>query len=117
MRIKELSKKYGVDLRTIDYYSNVAKILPYKQCNTTNTYRNYDVESEEILKRILIYRELGYSIDKIRKILNGSEIDNTTEYEYIAKLNKKKEEEINRINKLIEYTEDVFDTYRYCMYI
>lgn len=115
MRIKELSKKYGVDIRTIDYYSNVAKILPYKQCNTTNTYRDYDAESEEILKRILIYRELGFSINKIQKILNGSELDDTRDC--IAKLNKKKEEEINRINKLIEYADDIFDKYRYCMYI
>lgn len=107
MRINELSKKYNVDKRTIDYYSNVAKILPFTQNEGSNKYRDYDVNSEKALKRILILRELGFSIDEVRSRLNNPYIFSSEMMDYyIEELKKKREQELSRINGLIDYAEE-----------
>lgn len=113
MRKKELSKKYGVDSRTLDYYSCVEKILPYKQVNESNNYREFDEVSEETLKQILILRELGYSIKKIKIMLNGTDFFTSEDLDkYIVKLKRKQMEEFKRMNKLIDYAEDM----KYCLF-
>ena len=107
MRIKELSGKYNIDTRTIDYYSRLG-ILPFKEESDHNTYRNYDEESERILKRIMILREVGYSINEIKEMTHSQVAFSTNRIKYYAsRLNQRREEEIDRINKLIEYTNDV----------
>ena len=107
MRINELSKKYNVDKRTIDYYSNVAKILPFTQNKGSNNYRDYDANSEKTLRRILILRELGFSIDTIKKKLdNPYEFSSDMMDHIIEELKKKREQELSRINNLIDYAEE-----------
>lgn len=106
MRINELSKKCNVDKRTIDYYSNVAKILPFTQNEGSNNYRDYDANSEKTLRRILILRELDFSIDEIRNKLNDlSSFSSEMMDYYIEELTKKREQELSRINSLIDYAE------------
>ena len=101
MRKNQLSKKYNIDARTIDYYSNVVKILPYTQNSGSNNYRNYDENSERILKQILILRELGLSINAIKDRLNNP---TSFSYEwsdfYIEELEKKREEELQKAHWL-----------------
>ena len=107
MRINELSKKYNVDKRTIDYYSNVAKILPFKQNKGSNNYRDYDANSEKALRRILILRELDFSIDIIKKKLDDPyEFSSDMMDHFIEELKKKREKELSRINSLIDYAEE-----------
>ena len=106
MRIKEFSEKYHIDPRTIDYYSNVAKILPYKQGNKTNKYRDYDVESERAIKKILILRGIGLSIEEIKSILNDpSYFTQDRLEEHIESLKKKRDEEIQRYDEWISFAE------------
>ena len=106
MRIKELSEKYHLDSRTIDYYSNVAKILPYKQPNVSNNYRDYDEESERVLKKILILRGIGLPIEQIRTALQNPNYFSMERLdEHIEILKKKREEEINRYNECIDFAE------------
>ena len=107
MRIKELSEKYNVDKRTIDYYTREG-LLPYEPENLINNYRQYYEESERILKRILILREIGYSISEVKEMLYSGESFSNERLEYCkAQLIKRREEEISRIDKLIGYTYDI----------
>ena len=107
MRINQLSKKYNVDKRTIDYYSNVAKILPFTQSEGSNNYRDYDANSEKTLRRILILRELGFSIDTIKKKLNDpDEFSSDIMDHFIEELTKKRDQELSRIDSLIDYAEE-----------
>lgn len=71
MRINELSKKYGVDRRTIDYWTNLGWIRCAKE---KNGYRNYKKEGEEDIRKILILRiaevkdiEAYLAMDKLPK--------------------------------------------------
>ena len=108
MRIKELSEKYNVDKRTIDYYSSVAKILPFTQNEETNNYREYDENSERTLVKILVLRELGLSIKEIQSRLNDKAMF-TPKYikRYVSELTKKRDEEWHRIDNLIGYAEEL----------
>lgn len=108
MRINELSKKYNVDKRTIEFYSSVAKILPFTQNKGSNNYRDYDANSEKALRRILILRELGFSIDTIKKKLDDPYefSSDMMKYYYIEELKKKREKELSRIDKIIDYAEE-----------
>lgn len=108
MRKNQLSKKYNVDARTIEYYSSVAKILPFTQNEGSNNYRDYDANSEKTLRRILILRELDFSIDEIRSKLNDPYefSSDMMEYYYIKELKKKREKELSRIDKIIDYAEE-----------
>ncbi len=111
MRIKELSEKYHLDSRTIDYYSNVAKILPYKQPNSSNNYRDYDEESERVLKKILILRGIGLPIEKIKTALQDPSYFSMEQLdEHIEMLKKKREEEINRYDEWIDFAETLKKT-------
>ena len=71
MRINELSKKYGVDRRTIDYWTNLGWIRFTKE---KNGYRNYRKEGEEDIRKILVLRlaevkdiETYLAMDKLPK--------------------------------------------------
>lgn len=111
MRIKELSEKYHLDPRTIDYYSNVAKILPYKQPNSSNNYRDYNEESERVLKKILILRGIGLPIEKIKTALQDPSYFSMEQLdEHIETLKKKREEEINRYDEWIDFAETLKKT-------
>lgn len=111
MRIKELSEKYHLDSRTIDYYSNVAKILPYKQPNPRNNYRDYDEESERILKKILILRGIGLPIEKIKAALQDPSYFSMERLnEHIETLKIKRQEEIARYDEWIDFAETLKQT-------
>ena len=106
MRKKEFSEKYHIDPRTIDYYSNVAKILPYKQSNKSNNYRDYDLESERAIKKILILRGIGLPIEEIKNILNDPTYFTQDQLdEHIESLKKKRDEEIQRYDEWISFAE------------
>lgn len=108
MRKNKLSKKYNVDARTIDYWSGVVNILPYTKNTGSNNYREYDENSERVLKKILILREFGYSIEQIRQKLDDPLAFSPEICElYIEQLEKRLKEEVLRIDSLISYTNDL----------
>lgn len=69
MRIAQLSKKYGgIDKRTIDFYTKKGLLKPKKE--QSSGYREYDKSAVEDLGKILILREMDYSITEIKRILD-----------------------------------------------
>ena len=110
MRIGKLADKYSLDTRTIDYYSNTAKILPYKTLPGSN-YRDYDEESERTLLKILIFRDAGLSISQITDALKDpSYFTKAKLEEHIAKIKKHREEDMKRYDDMIEFAENLRDT-------
>jgi DNA-binding transcriptional MerR regulator len=65
--IGSLSQLSGVNIETIRYYEKV-DLLPALS-RASNGYRQYDVTSLERLAFIRRGRELGFSIDEIRELL------------------------------------------------
>ena len=71
--VKQLSRLAGVSVRTLHYYDEILILKPSRK--GINGYRYYHEEALLILQQILFYRELGLSLDEIRRILENPEFD------------------------------------------
>lgn len=66
MLINEVKKETGLSKKAINYYIDKGLIKPKI---LENSYRDFDQEMLESLKKIKIYRKLGFSIEEIKKLL------------------------------------------------
>lgn len=75
MRINNFAEKYGVDKRTIDYWTTIGLLHPDVDAN--NGYRDYDKKTEEEIKTIIIAvamnmnASLQETVDMIQHIPKG----------------------------------------------
>ena len=58
MKINEFAEKYGVDKRSIDYWTNLGLLHP-DGTSDGNGYRIYGTEAEKEIKKILIVKAMG----------------------------------------------------------
>ncbi|MDE6598917.1 MAG: MerR family transcriptional regulator [Oscillospiraceae bacterium] len=68
MQISELAKHFNVSVRTLQYYDNVGILKPAEV--TENGYRFYDDSSVSTMEKILRYKQFGFSLDSISKLLS-----------------------------------------------
>lgn len=68
MRVGQLAKRTGLTVRTLHHYDEIGLLSPAKR--TTSGYRLYDVSDVERLNRIVALRQLGMSLDEIRRCLD-----------------------------------------------
>ncbi|HHV08736.1 MAG TPA: MerR family transcriptional regulator [Clostridiales bacterium] len=68
--VNEVSKLSGVSRRTLQYYDEIGLLPP--SAVKTSGYRQYDEESLRRLWSILFYKELGFSLEEIRLLLENS---------------------------------------------
>ncbi len=68
MTINEIEKLTGLTKKSIRYYEQEGLVHPKRE---ENDYRSYSEADLEVLKRIKLYRYLGFSIAEINDILNG----------------------------------------------
>ena len=71
--VKQLSRLAGVSVRTLHYYDEISILKPSEI--GSNGYRIYHDEALINLQQILFYRELGLSLDEIRRIMENPEFD------------------------------------------
>lgn len=71
--VKKLSSISGVSVRTLHWYDEVGLLKP--AYHGQNGYRYYEEEQLLLLQQILFFRELDFSLDEIRRIVNGSAFD------------------------------------------
>jgi len=72
--VRNISVLSGVSRRTLQYYDEIGLLTPAG--TKPSGYRLYDEDCLKRLWRILFYKELGFSLEEIKKIL-----DNTAEME------------------------------------
>ena len=65
MTIKEIAQLSGVTIRTLQYYDKIGLLSPDDV--TDAGYRQYSLGNLVKLQRILIYKELGFSLKEIKK--------------------------------------------------
>ena len=65
-RIGELSKKYGVTLRTLRFYEDKGLLSPHRD-GTTRLYARGDITR---LKLILLGRKVGFSLREVKQMLD-----------------------------------------------
>lgn len=67
--VKQLSKLAGISVRTLHYYDELGLLEP--ESVGANGYRHYGEKSVLKLQQILLYRELGLSLEKIKAIVGS----------------------------------------------
>ena len=73
MTVKEVSRLTGVSVRALQYYDRIGLLPPARRSEAG--YRLYDAGDLERLQQILLFRELGFPLRDIRRILSSSDYD------------------------------------------
>jgi DNA-binding transcriptional MerR regulator len=93
--VGELSARVGVSVRTLHHYDAIGLLSPSDRSGAG--YRVYGPEEVERLHRILVYRELGFDLAGIARILD----DPTADVEArLAEQRAMLEEEIGRLTRM-----------------
>lgn len=71
--VKEVGKLSSVSIRTLRFYDEIGLLKPAFYGD--NGYRYYEKEQLLILQQILFYRELGFELAMIQKIVGSPEFD------------------------------------------
>jgi DNA-binding transcriptional MerR regulator len=95
--VKKLSEMAGVSIRTLHYYDEIGLLKPMRK--EESNYRYYDFAQLKRLQQILYFRELEFSLEEIKKILDAPHFDAIK-----AMFEQKKllEMQRDRLNTLIE---------------
>lgn len=71
--VKKLAKLSGVSVRTLHWYDEIGLLKPAYY--GANGYRYYEEEQLLILQQILFFRELGFKLNDIQKVLGSNDFD------------------------------------------
>lgn len=72
-KVKEVSEFAGVSVRTLHHYDNIGLLHP--DAVTEVGYRLYSDENLEKLQQILFFREIGFPLEEIKRILDRPDFD------------------------------------------
>jgi MerR family transcriptional regulator, thiopeptide resistance regulator len=67
--VKQVAKMSGVSVRTLHFYHETGLLKPAR--TGANGYRFYEEPQLLLLQQILFYRELGFELKQIKRILTG----------------------------------------------
>mgnify|MGYP000530430913 CR=1 FL=1 len=67
--VQKLAKLAGISSRTLRYYDEIGILKPARI--SSSGYRIYGKAEVDLLQQILFYRELGVSLDEIKKIISS----------------------------------------------
>lgn len=66
-KVSVVAKIYNVSVRTLHHYDEIGLIVPMRQGNV----RLYSQDDEITLKRILLFKDLGFTLREIKGLMNG----------------------------------------------
>lgn len=95
MTIKEVEQQLGLSRTTIRFYEREHLITPKRD---GNTYREYSEEDIATLKKIVILRKLGFSIEEIKDLLE----ENVPLQELLEKNIQELQEKVNELTGAIK---------------
>lgn len=103
MTIKEVENELGITRTTIRFYEKNGLINPSRGENSYRTYSENDVSE---LRRIIILRKLGISVEEISKLLKGDTKLTDVLSDNLEKLNEQLKELTGAINMCKKLKED-----------
>lgn len=71
--VKKLAKLSGLSIRTLRFYDTIGLLKPAYYGH--NNYRYYEDEQILMLQQILFYRELGFPLNDIQRIISSDEFN------------------------------------------
>ncbi len=110
MTIKEVEEQLGLSRATIRFYEREQLLVPQRG---GNTYREYSEDDIAVLKKIIIFRKLGFSVAEIKDFLE----ENVPLQELLEKNIQELQEKMNELNgaikicKKMQSRQEDFDTF------
>lgn len=100
MTIKEVEKKLNIPRASVRFYEKEGLISPARM---ENDYRDYSREDVDTLRKIIIFRKLGLSIEQIKSLFAG-----TLSLSEAIEINiKDLESQIDEINGALEVCREI----------
>lgn len=100
MHVKELAQLAGVSVRTLHHYDDIGLLIP--EALTEAGYRVYSEENVTTLQQILFFKELGFSLKKIKQLLRHSTFDRLEAFYYQKELLMAKKMQIDQMIQTID---------------
>ena len=100
--VKKLSELSGVTIRTLHFYEEIGLLKP--AYHGSNGYRYYEEKELLQLQQILFFKELGFSLKQIEKVLGKSDFDQLSALYSHRKHLSKEQEKIEQLLKTIDKT-------------
>jgi DNA-binding transcriptional MerR regulator len=100
--VKKLANFAGVSVRTLHYYDEVGLLKP--RSRSQSGYRYYDEEEVVRLQQIMFFRELGFSLEEIGKMISKPDFDVIEALQSQRTLLLKKSERIKELLATVDKT-------------
>ena len=100
MKIKELENLLSISRSNIRFYEKQGLFSPKRKDNNYREYTNQDIE---ILKKIIIFRKMGFTVEEIKLIQNND----LPFAEAIANAQRRIEDEIEQLNGSLKLIKQV----------
>lgn len=97
----------GVTVRTLHHYDEIGLLAP--GARTSAGYRRYDDVDLERLQQILLYRELGFTLEEIAAILDDPD---TEAREHLRRQHRLLRERIARLQEMVSAVELVLEAHK-----
>jgi len=110
MNIGELARKTGVSTKLIRHYEDIG-LIP-KVLRTENGYRKYLEQDIHFLRFVRRARELGFSLEDIKKLMNlwKNKSRNSSQVKALA------EKHLKELDKKLKQIKDMSDTLRHLVH-
>jgi len=102
MKVKEVADLVGISVRTLHYYDEIGLLVPGK--NAESGYREYSEENLETLQQILFFKELGFPLKEIKRIINSPSFDRQKALDAQNKMLLEKRKRLDKMIKTIGKT-------------
>lgn len=102
MKINEVAKLTGVTVRALHYYDKIGLLKPEEI--TEAGYRIYSENDLETLQQILFFRELDFSLNEIKEMIQNQLYDKTEALEKQKELLMQKRARLDELITLVEGT-------------
>lgn len=100
--VTKLAQISGVSVRTLHWYDEIGLLKPAYY--GSNGYRYYEEEQLLILQQILFFRELGFELEQIRRVLRKSDFDKMVALSSHRQVLQKNIEKTRKLIKTIDKT-------------
>jgi len=105
--VKQIAKLSGVSVRTLRFYDEIGLLNPASRGD--NGYRYYEKEQLLSLQQILFYRELGFELSMIQKIITDPKFDRAaalrSHRDHLSKETERTQVLIRTIDKTLAHLE------------
>lgn len=105
MKVKEVAELVGISIRTLHHYDQIGLLTPKEITNSG--YRLYSEENLETLQQILFFKEIGFTLMEIKKIINSPSFNRkealVLQRKMLIEKRKKVDKMIETIDKTIKH--------------